>query len=160
MKQCEFSSTYLLSHKMCPQVTHLWLPSMKYIPTSRQPRGEPSHETLRAFSHDHFALIAVKSRFFSLYSIISPKNEHHVMTRGDSKDASSGLASGPNPAGATIMCIVDRTTDPTVLIKTHVTVPIHSEKCLTQFVSCLWHVIIDQSSLQAVKAKDTNWHLI
>ena len=48
-----------------------------------------------------FSLLAVvKSRFFSLYGIISPKNEHHVMTRGDSKDASSGLASGPNPAGA------------------------------------------------------------
>ena len=35
------------------------------------PRGKTSHETLRAFSHDHFALLAVvKSRLFSLYDII------------------------------------------------------------------------------------------
>ena len=48
----------------------------------------------------HFPMTTLRSSllsrdFFSLYGIISPKNEHDVMTRGDSKDAS-----GPNPAGA------------------------------------------------------------
>ena len=51
----------------------------------------------------HFPMTTLRSSllspyFFPLWYHLT-KNEH-VMTRGDSKDASSGLASGPNPAGA------------------------------------------------------------